>query len=164
MLVWAAGCGTPTSFAALEGAGGTGARLTGLTLHEEHDERPTLSLSARAAEFQPSSRTATLHDLELRFDLPEQGVRGGVLKAKRGVLEQGAKRLVLEEKLSLRDAQGRTLDADRAVYLFEPRRLDVPGAARASSPQGTARAGKAVADLAAESLVLEGGVHAELVP
>lgn len=164
VLGCSAGSHTAAPSPSEDGPGGTGARIEGLTLWEERDGTPSLRLTARAADFQPASRRATLHDLELRFDLPAQGVTGGVLTAKRGHLDQAQRLLSLEDSIALRDAQGRTLTAARARYLFDPRRLDIPGPALARSAQGTARAGRAAADFAAESLVLEGGVDAELIP
>ena len=158
------GCNAGPLASALEGEGVHGARIEGLSLWEERDGVPTLQLRARTAEFQPDTRKATLHDLELRFDLPEQGVSGGVLTAKRGHLDQTTRRLSLEENITLRDDKGRLLTASLATWFFDPRRLDVPGPAFARSAQGTARAGRATANLRGETLVLEGGVEAELLP
>ena len=66
--------------------------------------------------------------------------------------------------MTLRDADGRRVTSARAEYQLEARRLVLPEATLAEMPRGRARAGRAVVDLAAESLVLEGGVDAELQP
>lgn len=159
-----AACGAERVAAPLESTGGSGARLQGLTLWEERDLQPSLELRARSANFQPRTQLAVLQDLELRFELPEQDLRGGVLTAARGRLDATTRLLSLEGGITLRDAQGRTLQSAAATYHLDSRRLEVPGQTLAKSARGTARAGRAVADLRGESLVLEGGVDAEVVP
>ena len=170
-----AGCDAPAARPLVDGQGrGQESKLTQLQVWEESDGTLILTLRADEATIEPTTKRARLVRPVVRFDAPGEGLRSAELRASVGHLDAPAtlvfsgpsrgQTLRLEGPVTLRDADGRRVTSARAEYQLEARRLVLPEATLAEIPRGRARAGRAVVDLAAESLVLEGGVDAELQP
>lgn len=141
-----------------------GALLTGLTLWEQVDGEPTLRLSARVARIELSPRAIDLEGLEAKLHSAPSGLERVSITAPRGRLPARSDTLELEGGVRATDLHGRVLESRAARYQSRTRTLELPAPTRVRGPRGVLQAGQARANLADESIVLEGGVEAEVTP